>query len=137
MASKKQRKQIMGHGAHAKELASLMRDNARAHRLSEVFSDFCELGALSISNAVDRLQFKKREERYLQIVGKYEREEVDRFPQMLAVLVDWLECGFADCLGELFMSLEIGDSFKGQFFTLCEPSHNVNNAKLVLMRRSL
>jgi hypothetical protein len=36
---------------------------------------------------------------------------------MLAVLVEWLTCGLDDCLGRLFMSLELGDAFKGQFFT--------------------
>jgi len=117
MAKAKAKLPLIGHNAHAKEMSSLMRENARRHRLSEVFSDFCELGALSISNAVDKLQFELREARYLQIVGKYEREEVERFPLMFAVLVQWLECGFADCLGDLFMGLELGDSFKGQFFT--------------------
>lgn len=113
---------LVGPEAHAKELASLMRDNARRHRLSAVFSDFCELGALTMSNAVDKAQCDGREARYLQIVAKYEREEVERFPKMLAVLVEWLECGFADCLGSLFMSLELGDSLRGQFFTPYEVS---------------
>ncbi|MDM0029150.1 N-6 DNA methylase [Variovorax saccharolyticus] len=94
-----------------------MRDNARRHRLHAVFADFCELCALSISNAVDRAQFDAREARYLQIVARYERDEVLRFSQMLGVLTQWLEVGFADCLGDLFMSLELGDHWKGQFFT--------------------
>lgn len=108
---------MVGRGAHCKELAALLRDNARHHRLHGVFSDFCEMAALSISNAVDKRQFDKREARYMQIVARYEPEEIGRFPRMLAVLVDWLECGFADCLGELFMALELGDHWKGQFFT--------------------
>jgi len=108
---------LIGPGAHKKELTSLLRDNARRHRLSRVFSDFVELSALTVSNRVDKLQFDKREARYLEIVGCYEREEVERFPIMFAVLVDWLACGFSDCLGDLFMSLELGDNFKGQFFT--------------------
>jgi hypothetical protein len=100
-----------------KEIASLLRDNARRHRLHRVFSDFCELCALAISNSTDKLQFDVREARYLQIVSAYERDEVLRFSRMLASLVEWLECGLADCLGELFMSLDLGDHFKGQFFT--------------------
>lgn len=116
------RDRLVGHGAHAKEMASLLRDNARRHRLHAVFSDFCELAALSISNAVDKTQFDAREARYLQIVARYEREEVERFPQLLGVLADWLGCGFGDCLGALFMSLELGDDFKGQFFTPYELS---------------
>src|SRR5690349_18504984 len=89
----------MGHGAHKKEIIALMRESARRHRLHEVFSDFCELSALAISNSVDLRQFDARDERYLQIVKRYELAEVERFPHMLALLVDWLECGFADCVG--------------------------------------
>lgn len=107
----------MGRGSHCKELSSLLRDNSYRHRLHTVFSDFVELAALSISNAVDRTQYDAREARYMQIVGSYTPEEVQRFPRMLAVLVDWLEQGFADCLGELFMTLELGNHWKGQFFT--------------------
>lgn len=107
----------VGQSLHRKELASLLRENAHRHRLHEVFADFCELSALSISNAVDRRQFRAREDRYLQIVARYERAEVERFARMLATLVEWMECGFADCLGDLFMSLELGDHLKGQFFT--------------------
>ena len=58
-----------------------------------------------------------REARYLQVIGRYERQEIERFACILAVLVGWLECGFADCLGDLFMSLEMGDAWKGQLFT--------------------
>ncbi|MFN9475114.1 N-6 DNA methylase [Acidovorax sp.] len=113
----------IGPAGHKKRITGLLRDNARRHRLSEVFSDFCEVAALAISNAVDIPQFKDREARYLDIVGRYEREEVERFPAMLAALTAWMECaGMADCLGELFMSLELGDSFKGQFFTPYEVS---------------
>lgn len=104
-------------GGHRKEMENLLRANARRHRLHEVFVDFCEMMALAISNSVDKGQFEAREARYLQIVKKYEREEVERFTKAFAVLVLWLDCGFHDALGELFMSLELGDSFKGQFFT--------------------
>jgi hypothetical protein len=106
-----------GADARKKELISLLRDNARRHRLHEVFSDFVELSALTISNAVDRIQYEPREARYLQIVQRYEREEVERFPRMFAALVEWMEEGFADNLGDLFMSLDMGDRWKGQFFT--------------------
>lgn len=104
-------------------MTALLRDNARRHRLGEVFSDFCEMAALAFSNSVDRLQFATREARYLQLVGRYEREEVERFAELLAVLTLWMESGgLGDRLGELFMSLELGDSFKGQFFTPYEVS---------------
>jgi hypothetical protein len=107
----------LGPGAHKKHLISLLRDNARRYRLFQVFQDFAELAALAISNAVDKSQYARREARYMEIVRKYEREEVFRFGEMLAALVEWLECGHADCMGELFMALELGDAAHGQFFT--------------------
>jgi hypothetical protein len=73
-----------------------------------VFKDFCELAALSFSNAVDRAQYEMREARYLKIVKGYQAGEVARFPKMLACLTLSLEEGMCDCLGELFMEMELG-----------------------------
>lgn len=102
---------------HQQRFIRLIRENSTHHRLHEVFVDFCELAAISISNSVDKLHFEKREERYLGIVKRYSREEVDRFPQMLASVTLSLEEAFKDCLGSLFMALELGEHFKGQYFT--------------------
>jgi hypothetical protein len=118
----RKRKALQIVHSHERTMGKLLQDNARRHRLHKVFSDFCELAALAVSNSVDLVHREAREARYMQIVGEYERDEVHRFPQLLAVLVDWLECGLDDCLGQLFMSLELGDSFKGQFFTPFELS---------------
>lgn len=102
---------------HQQECAKLMRENCHRHRLHEVFRDFCELSALSFSNAVDKLQFETREARYLDIAKRYEREDLNRFARMLACVTMSLEGGFKDCLGELFMTLELGDHWRGQYFT--------------------
>ena len=99
------------------EFCRLVRENARRHSLQQVFRDFCELSALSFSNATDRVNFDKREARYMQIVRQYERDEVDRFPRMLACVVRELEMGMSDVMGSLFMALELGNADKGQFFT--------------------
>lgn len=100
-----------------KEFVKLLQANAYRHRPHEVFRDFCELGALSLSNAVDLAQYDRREARYLEIVKRYTAEEVGRFPAMLAAVVNSLECGFSDSLGQLFMALDLGNQWKGQFFT--------------------
>jgi hypothetical protein len=44
-------------------------------------------------------------------------DEVARFPKMLACLTLSLEEGMNDCLGQLFMAMELGNSGAGQFFT--------------------
>lgn len=59
----------------------------------------------------------------MQLVGRYERVEVDRFPQMLGHVVQSLENGLHDCLGQLFMSLKLGDHWKGQYFTPYEVAY--------------
>ena len=103
--------------SHRKALIKLIEANGRTHGHWQVFSDFVELAALSISNAVDLARHEAREARYLEIVGRYEREEVERFPHMLGELVAELECGPADVLGQVFMEMDLGSKWHGQFFT--------------------
>jgi len=100
-----------------KEFVKLLQANAYRHRPHEVFRDFCEMCALAFSNVVDLAQYAKREARYLDIVKRYTPEEARRFPAMREAVVNSLECGFSDTLGQLFMALELGNHWKGQFFT--------------------
>ncbi len=102
---------------HHKRCADLLRANSHRHRLHQVFSDFCELSALAISNSVDRHQYEIREARYMTIIGRYSKDEAQRFAEMLACCTMALELELHDFLGKLFMSLELGSSFAGQFFT--------------------
>lgn len=124
------RTQSAGLDAAQKEFVKLIEANSRRYRRHEVFRDFCEVAALSISNSVDRSQFEAREARYMEIVARYAREEVARFPAMLNCIVEALSAGMCDCLGQLFMAMELGDHWKGQFFTPYEVSYLM--AKLVL-----
>lgn len=102
---------------HRKNLIKLIEANGRQHGTWQVFSDFVEMAAISLSNAVDRAQSEGREARYMEIVSRYSREEVERFPQMLGELVMELENGPADVLGQVFMEMELGNKWHGQFFT--------------------
>lgn len=86
-------------------------------RTSEVFTDFCELAALSLRNSVDRNDHHLREERYLKVAAKYDRTELKRFSEVLALLTLQLEAEYTDALGELYMSLDLGNERLGQFFT--------------------
>ncbi|MHA6823943.1 N-6 DNA methylase [Ralstonia pseudosolanacearum] len=115
---------------HQQALVELIEQCARRHRRHEVFRDFCELAALSISNRVDLLQYDAREARYLEIVKRYEREEVECFPRMLGCLVESLEGGHKDALGQIFEALQLADHWKGQFFTPFEVSRLM--AKMLL-----
>ncbi len=118
---------------HQRNFVSLMKEFSYGHHLDTVFRDFVELAALAISNSVDRAQFDAREKRYLEIVGKYRKDEVERFPLMLAELTLAFEkrvsvmaaarergvmaSNLTDVLGETYMMLELGNDRSGQFFT--------------------
>ncbi|MEX3790848.1 N-6 DNA methylase [Paraburkholderia sp. BR14374] len=129
-----QRKHDLTADSCQKELVKLIQSFSYGHHLHTVFSDFVELSALAISNSVDRAQFDAREKRYLDIVGKYKKEEVAKFPQMLGLLVESFELrvamigkptsgaqliggGLTDVLGETYMMLGLGNDRAGQFFT--------------------
>ena len=97
------------------EFLKLFRDTARQRHRYEVFRDFVTMAALSLHNAINKVE--KLEEEYLSIIRRYDREDVDRFPRLLAALVEVLEIEPWDALGQLYMELEIASEHVGQFFT--------------------
>lgn len=112
---------------HAQALLRLINETTHRWNRHQVFSDFVEMACLALSNAVDRGQYEAREARYLEIVGKYPREEVERFPRMLGHLTLALEqCCLTgemdDVLGKVYMLAELGNDCAGQFFTPFEIS---------------
>jgi len=92
-----------------------------AHRRSawEIFTDFVEVSAITISNAVDWSQPQRdtREARYLQIVKNYDAAELQQFANMLGSLVMQLEEKVSDVLGRAFHDLELHNKYTGQFFS--------------------
>ena len=86
----------------------------------QAWSDFVEMTAIAISNRFEIRENVKqeREERYLDIIRQYSKSEQQLFPELVAILVMALERDAEqDFLGEMFMALELGSHWKGQFFT--------------------
>lgn len=100
-----------------REMVTVIKGLSYRHTVWDVFSDFVEMAALSISNAIDKRQFETREARYLEIINKYNKEEQAEFPRLFALLVSELEKGMSDVLGSLFHELELHNKYKGQYFT--------------------
>jgi type I restriction-modification system DNA methylase subunit len=89
-------------------------------RISQVFADFCEIAAITLRNVVDRHDaeaHQKRETRYLDLTKTYTPDEVERFAKLLALVTLELEGESADVLGDLYMSLDLGNDRTGQYFT--------------------
>lgn len=84
------------------------------HHVWRVFADFIEMAAMSLANSTR--PDPVREARYMEIVGRYTREEVDTLCRMLALVVDGVSMD-RDFLGEVFMEMEMANHWRGQFFT--------------------
>lgn len=116
------RQQDANSGLYAKKnyvsaIKKSIEQTAGRHPTHRVFADFVEMAAIALSNAVDLAHREAREARYLTIVGAYEREDVERLCQALALLVGALHAGPADILGDVFAALELGNKHRGQYFT--------------------
>ena len=93
---------------------------AGSHSAYEIFMDWIECAALSITNALQQIHNKTwedREQLYISIMNKYTEDEQVKFPEMLAWLVEELEDDPRDVLGEVFMRSGMGTDAGGQFFT--------------------
>lgn len=105
------------HDRHVQAICKLLRSCAYRHDLHTLFSDCAEASAIALSNAVDLANRDMREKRYLDIVGRYERDVAEIFPQVFAEVVLAFEAQPGDVLGVVFAELGLGSAARGQFFT--------------------
>ena len=103
------------HYSHIAEFISLFNQTARYHRRYEVFRDFVQMAVCALHNGI--VHSPELENEYLSIVKRYQREDVERLSQLLGILVLGLSVTPGDFLGRVFMTLELGGSQRGQFFT--------------------
>lgn len=98
-----------------KEIIELIQRMSGEYSVYQIFDDWISMFALATAQQV---QFKKeREEMYLQIVNKHNKERLDNFCNLNALLIDAFEESMEDILGYIYMHLELGSSRTGQFFT--------------------
>lgn len=86
----------------------------------EAWADFVSMVAITISNAFDQEgpTHDDREQEYIRTIKRYTKAEQEIFPKLFAVTVEAIEREpDQDFLGEMFMGLELGNHWKGQFFT--------------------
>lgn len=101
-----------------KNLVKLFNEACYRHNRWTVWSDFVVMAAISISNLVDQSHAEEREKMYLNMAGKYNKRELSCFAEMFGEIVLGMdENPDQDFLGELYMSLELGNDHAGQFFT--------------------
>ena len=108
----------VGKTARQRELEKLYNKMCGRYSRYEVWQDMVWMVATTISNAIDKRYFDEREANYMRIAQKYSEDEIKVFPDFFTNIVLGMEenpdCDF---LGELYMSLELGNKKAGQFFT--------------------
>ncbi|MCY3480668.1 N-6 DNA methylase (plasmid) [Klebsiella pneumoniae] len=80
-----------------------------------VFSDFLSLAASELDMA--RIRAPESIEHCRKICARYEASDIAKMQEMFCMMVCALEAKFHDFLGAIFMVLELGDNFRGQYFT--------------------
>lgn len=100
---------------YLKEFISKLNNLDKARRVNEVFKDFLTLCTCSLAQPFYRSD--EIEQRYLNTVNQYTKEQAEEFSKLLALLVMALEEKHQDFLGQVYMQLNLGNVTTGQFFT--------------------
>lgn len=92
---------------------------APQYRRSEVFFDFITISALEMYLIIykDRAE-NTLKERFHAAKSRYSQEEFTQLSKLFAITVKALTDKRDDFLGSVFMKLELGDNYKGQFLPL-------------------
>lgn len=107
---------VISYEEQKKKFCTLFNSMVFKHNHWTLFYDFVELFAIALENAVNFSQ--KREDRYLEIVKGYTKEELDKLIEMSVCVTLGLEAKYSDFLGEVFQDLQLNDKKgKGQCFT--------------------
>ena len=89
-----------------------------SHHLWEIWQDCITAIACAISNAFDKRFFDDREKLYKDTVSKYNEADRLRFSEIFAEIVNQIDANpEQDFLGDLYMQLDLGSHWHGQFFT--------------------
>ena len=100
-----------------KEIIKQFEKLAKEKDMWQIYRDFLEMTAISISNVCDIGQAKEREKRYMDIAKTYTPEQLNEISKIMALVVLELDKEPRDILGRIFMELGLGNKWKGQVFT--------------------
>lgn len=100
-----------------KEFIKLINSIGRSRGRWDILSDFATMARCAIINNSTPFRSEEYEKQYMNIVGRYPRDELDSFCRMLALVYMAQRDNDGDFLGECLMELEMGSKDIGQFFT--------------------
>ncbi|HBZ8547967.1 TPA: N-6 DNA methylase, partial [Salmonella enterica subsp. houtenae] len=100
---------------HIQEFVSVFNSIAPHENRWQVFSDFAHMAAAALYNVFHHDPTVEAD--YLRRVKRYSKEDAIRMSRLLDVVTDGLEFSPTDFLGQLMMTLELGNQNLGQYFT--------------------
>lgn len=98
-----------------KEIIQKLQRMSGKYSVYAIFDDWVTTFALALAQQIEYKQ--SREDHYLQVIGKYEKEERLELCRLNAMYVEAAEQEMSDILGYIYMHLELGSNRTGQFFT--------------------
>ena len=108
---------IRAQNENEKEFLDIIQSMTGSYQTWQVWSDVITIMAITVSNSVDRRKdhWENREQEYLELIRKHDPDKVAR---LFAVLVKALDDNpDQDFLGSMYMRLNLGSHWHGQFFT--------------------
>ena len=100
------------------EFTKLIQSLSGKYPLWQVWSDFITITAIAISNVLDKANAEQREKDYHKVIGKYDQAEQKIFPKLFAIVIEAFTADSEqDFLGAVYMALNLGNHWIGQFFT--------------------
>lgn len=107
-----------------KQFLTTLRTIGHSRSLYRAFSDWLEIAAITLhqlpyhSRELEKDDsFKALEERYLQSIKPYSKDELDVFAELLGLTLATHNAGYGDFLGEVAGDAELLNKGSGQFFT--------------------
>ena len=104
----------------AREFEKVFYSLAERHNGWTVWTDFITVFACSIANVVEHCKEKheEREKLYAQVMQSYSDDEKLKMSELASIVIEALtENPHQDFLGSLYMSMDFGSTWHGQFFT--------------------
>lgn len=111
-------KAVRTRGGNQQEIVKLINRLDGKYSKWHIWNDFILMFATSIANVFPSPHREHREKMYMETAKKYSKGELDIMAEMMALVVTGMEENpDQDFLGELYMCMDMGNQWTGQFFT--------------------
>lgn len=128
--------------SHQKKFISIIEALASSSgvRAKTLFRDFAAMAALELSSAVDLRTRDLRRAELASLRSRYTAAQLEQMSALLSCAIESLQAEMHDCLGQIYMQLNIGNEDRGQFFTPYEVAHllahiNLGGSDKIIARR--